>query len=459
MAVAVAIYAASRKRSPSKAEMSSEPPVSVVIPAYNQSRFLGEAIESALSQTLAGVEVIVVDDGSTDDTPRVARAFRDRIIYIRQSNQGLAGARNTGITAARAGLIQLLDSDDALYPTAVERGWEAAASNPDAGVFTASWDETDAAGGVIGQVEAPAIARDAFHALFDPMLVGPPCRYMVRRAELLRAGLFDRSLRACEDWDMWLRLAAAGVRFVAVPEARVRYRNHPASMSKDPRLMWRSGLRVLDRAADAHRSCACCRQAKRRGTATWREWCYVAILAPRLHGQPYRRAAGSALLALARDPKLARLLAGSLRRRSRGQPPPWTHMVKPDFFVIGAQRAGTTRLCALLDRHPSVRIPTKEPMYFQSLEHMREKAGWYESRCSPTLPMVCCRAREAPITRCAGYIPGRRSACMPRTLPRRSSTWCATHCGGSSQHGLNCCRSVTLIACLDLTACCVRRTC
>jgi glycosyltransferase involved in cell wall biosynthesis len=301
--------------------VSSEPLVSVVIPAYNQSQFLGEAIESALSQTLERVEVIVVDDGSTDDTQRVAGSFAGRVTYIRQSNQGLAGARNTGITAARGGLIQLLDSDDALYPTAVEASWQAAQSNPDAGVFMASWDETDAAGGVIGHVEAPAIARDAFHALFDPMLVGPPCRYLVRRAELVRAGLFDRSLRACEDWDMWLRLAAGGVRFVAVPQARVRYRNHPASMSKDPRLMWRSGLRVLDRAVDAHGSCARCREAKRRGKNTWREWCYVSILAPKLHSQPFPRAAAGALLALAHDPKLTRLLIGSLRRRSSGRPP------------------------------------------------------------------------------------------------------------------------------------------
>jgi glycosyltransferase involved in cell wall biosynthesis len=295
--------------------------VSVVIPAYNQGEFLLEAIDSALSQTLSAVEVIVVDDGSTDDTPRIAASFGDRIVYLRQPNQGLAAARNTGIRAARAPLLQFLDSDDALYPDSLERACEAADLHPDASVFTTTWDEMDQAGRLVARVDAPLLPTDAFHALFDPMLVGPPCRYLVRRSAFSQAGLFDTRLEACEDWDMWLRIAATGSRFIAVPAARVRYRNYATSMSKNFPLMWRSGNRVLASAARVHRDCAECRRAQPRGVSSWREWCYLSMLAPAvrecLEGGSYYTAGRISLTALARDPNLAPYLLRSARTRAR----------------------------------------------------------------------------------------------------------------------------------------------
>ena len=224
--------------------------------------------------------MIVVDDGSTDDTPQIAASFGERIVYLRQPNQGLAAARNAGMRAARAPLLQFLDSDDALYPDSLERACEAAALHPDVSVFTTSWDEVDRGGTLVARVDAPLLPADAFHALLDPMLVGPPCRYLVRRSAFSQAGLFDTRLGACEDWDMWLRIAATGSRFVAVPAARVRYRNYATSMSKNFPLMWRSGNRVLASAARVHGDCAECRRAQPRGVASWREWCYLSMLAP-----------------------------------------------------------------------------------------------------------------------------------------------------------------------------------
>ncbi len=91
----------------------SDRSVSVVVPAYNQAAYLPEAIDSALAQSLPPLEVIVVDDGSTDDTPAIAMAYGDRVSYIRQPNRGLAAARNTGLDAARGNLVGLLDADDA----------------------------------------------------------------------------------------------------------------------------------------------------------------------------------------------------------------------------------------------------------------------------------------------------------------------------------------------------------
>ncbi|HEX3110532.1 MAG TPA: glycosyltransferase family A protein, partial [Thermoanaerobaculia bacterium] len=94
--------------------------VSVVIPSYNYARYLGEAIDSALGQTLPPLEVIVVDDGSTDDTPAVLAAYGDRIRVLRQKNAGVAVARNSGIAAARGECVAFLDADDVWLPRKLE---------------------------------------------------------------------------------------------------------------------------------------------------------------------------------------------------------------------------------------------------------------------------------------------------------------------------------------------------
>jgi glycosyltransferase involved in cell wall biosynthesis len=295
------------------------PLVSVLMPAYNQAPFVRQAIESALAQTVRELEVIVVDDGSTDETAALAAEFRDQITYIRQQNAGPSAARNTALAAARGSLIQLLDADDELYPDYLERMIECVEREPEASVFTASWDEIDASGAVTGRIEAAPWPQDTFHALFDPMLVGPPSRYLVRRAAIDKAGFFDPAMRACEDWDVWVRMAAAGCRFVAVPEARVRYRSHPGSRSKRYPMMWASGKRELENAAGMHRNCPICWRARARGLARWREWCYVSMLAPQLRSlfdqDNYLGATRHALSALATDPKLVLFLLRSARTR------------------------------------------------------------------------------------------------------------------------------------------------
>jgi GT2 family glycosyltransferase len=291
--------------------------VTVVIPAYNQSQFLAEAIQSALRQTLPPLEVIVVDDGSTDDTPEVAAAFGERIYYIRQRNQGLSAARNTGIVAAKAELIQLLDSDDALHPNAVCVATRAAELHPNAGVFAGGWDEVNRDGSAFAHVDAPRLPPEAFHALFDVIAVGPASRHCVRRSAFANVGLFDTTLRACEDWEMWLRMAAAGIEFVALPEATIRYRNYATSMSKDLDLMWRSGNIVLQRASHLHGECADCVRALRSGVDKFRSWCYVSMVAPQIRGacanRRYYTAGREALAAVTQDRQFGRLLWCSAR--------------------------------------------------------------------------------------------------------------------------------------------------
>ncbi len=263
-------------------KLPERPFVSIVIPSYNHARFLEEAITSALNQSHQSAEVIVVDDGSTDDTLGVVAEFRDRIVYLRQANQGLSVARNTGILEARGEFIQLLDADDALCPGTLDTLAEAVACRPQGAVFFASWDEIDLDGHVTAHVDATHLPGDAFHALFNPIAVGPPCRYLVRRSAFARVGLFDNQFPGTEDWDMWLRMAVVGLEFVAVPAACSSYRNYPTSMSKEHGLMWRSGNSVLQRAAGYHRNCYACRLAKKQGVRRWREWCYFSMLAPQL---------------------------------------------------------------------------------------------------------------------------------------------------------------------------------
>ncbi len=295
------------------------PRVSVIVPAYNQAQFLAYALRSALAQTLADLEIIVIDDGSTDDTANVAAEFADKIVYLWQANQGLAAARNTGARIARSELLHFLDSDDALRVDFLLHCVRAAELQPMASVFTGSWEEMDVRGDTMARVTAPALPGRPFHTLFDPMTVGPPCRYVVRRAIFMNAGGFDHKLQACEDWDLWLRLAGAGAEFCVVPDAYACYRNYPGSMSKDMRLMWRNGTRVLAAAARVHHNCRDCDAAYRRGVDRWREWCYLSMLAPRLRAnlerKAYPQAAFGAVESVICDPRMLKLLLAGARAR------------------------------------------------------------------------------------------------------------------------------------------------
>lgn len=289
--------------------------VSVVIPSYNYAHFLGNALRSALEQSYAPVEVVVVDDGSTDDTADVVMSFGDAVTYIRQSNSGLSAARNRGIARATGNMIQLLDADDELTPTQLETLMFSVEAHPSADIFIGSWDEIDLTGRVTAHVEAVQPDEDYFHSLFDPITVGPPCRYLVRKDALVSAGAFSSRFGACEDWDMWLRLAHRGATPVAVEAACSRYRNHAGSLSKNYLLMWRSGLNVLSEAAERDGRCVRCRHALCFGRRRWREWCFHSMLVPELRS--YRRdrrwdlMAGQTATALAADPGLFALLVES----------------------------------------------------------------------------------------------------------------------------------------------------
>lgn len=220
--------------------------VSIIIPAYNQGRYLGDAIQSALSQTYRAIELIIVNDGSTDRTGEVVESFHDRRIrYMSQDNLGLSAARNTGLRAATGAYITFLDADDLFLPEKLE-------------LEVAEFENYSSVGFVAGQ--AILIDQDGHRLrllsettlLDDPiqMLLGNSIHVgsvLVRREWLDKVGYFDESLRACEDWDMWLRFAQAGCLMKGLSRPVSLYRVHPSQMTRGAERMRTAMLAVLDK--------------------------------------------------------------------------------------------------------------------------------------------------------------------------------------------------------------------
>ena len=218
--------------------------VSFVIPNYNHARYLGQAIESALGQTYPHVEVIVVDDGSIDDSRAVAAAYGDRIRYIYQRNAGLSAARNTGVQAAQGEYIALLDADDLVEPAYAERLLDVLAQVPDAAGAYCGFRFVDQDNQPLNRIEKRTTSPET---LYGALLNGNywvPESLLARRACYAAMGEFDTSLRACEDWDVWLRFSRH-YSLVGIEDVLIRYRVVVGSMSSDPRRMLDNRLVVL----------------------------------------------------------------------------------------------------------------------------------------------------------------------------------------------------------------------
>ena len=227
-----------------------KPHVSVIIPAYNQAKYLGEAIQSVLSQTYLDYEIIVVDDGSTDNTPLVASQFGNNIRYIRQNNEGLGGARNTGIRNANGVYIALLDSDDLWLPDFLESMMQLAAQNDNASVLYCNIRYIDSEGYELPQVvEGKLVADDLMYETLVEANFIIPSSVVMLRSVVIAAGLFDQytpAIHGCEDWDLWLRLATT-CHFAGTKKVHVKYRLHGSSLSADASKMQRAARAVIEK--------------------------------------------------------------------------------------------------------------------------------------------------------------------------------------------------------------------
>jgi glycosyltransferase involved in cell wall biosynthesis len=223
-----------------------EPLVSAVVPAYNAARTLRAAVESILLQTVGDIEVIVVDDGSGDDTAGVARAIGDpRVRLVSQANGGASAARNAGIRSARGRYVAFLDADDLWLPEKLERQLAALRRHPDVHAVHCGATYVDDDLRVLS-VRPCRRWRDALlDVLLFENLPAFPSSVLVRR-DKLEERAFDSSLALLEDWDLAI-YAARHWNLQPVEDALTLYRVHPANRSRDVEKHLAPGLRVLER--------------------------------------------------------------------------------------------------------------------------------------------------------------------------------------------------------------------
>lgn len=199
--------------------------VSIIIPSYGQAKYLGEAIESAVAQTVPS-EVIVVDDGSTDGSLELAKSFGDKIKLIQQVNKGLASARNTGVMNATGDMIFPLDADDVMMVTCVEKLLRLATLHPEADVFAPSFQTIGLVMEHVTLMQSPTI---------DDFRTGNRIGYfsMIRKAALLEVGGYSpKMVEGYEDLHLWYNLLTRGKKIVTTPEILVLYRIKEESMWK-----------------------------------------------------------------------------------------------------------------------------------------------------------------------------------------------------------------------------------
>jgi glycosyltransferase involved in cell wall biosynthesis len=224
------------------------PAVSIVLPTFNQARWLDGAIESVRRQTFADWELLVVDDGSTDDTPAIAARYADdaRIRYLPGPRTERAAARNRGIAASSGGLVAFLDTDDRWLPEKLDRQVAALAAARDAGLCYTIARFVDAGDRPLALRKPPrAVAGNLFPALMRANLI-IIASVVARRRCLDEVGGFDETLPVygCEDWDVWLRIARRHP-ITVVDDELTLYRVHAGNTPVESLLA--SGLAVLDR--------------------------------------------------------------------------------------------------------------------------------------------------------------------------------------------------------------------
>ena len=223
--------------------------VSVVIPCYNYAHFLPGAIDSVLRQAYAPLEIIVVDDGSTDRTREVVAAYGRQVRYLYKPNAGLSAARNTGIAAARFPFVAFLDADDDWLPGMLKKIMEAFAELPaEFALVACRCVSVDSAGHLL---ELKQLDHNYPREItVKDMLLKTrfqPSGAVARRSVFETCGEFDDTLRSSEDRDMWIRIATRR-RVYLLGEPLIRFRNHPNSMSKHADRMKENIGRVLAKA-------------------------------------------------------------------------------------------------------------------------------------------------------------------------------------------------------------------
>lgn len=232
-------------------QVKTSPSVSIIMPAYNVTMYIAEALDSIFAQTFTDYEIIVINDGSpdTNELERVLEPYRERIVYAKQENRGLSGARNTGLHISRAPFIALLDSDDVWMPNYLAVQMEMIKRDSTIDVLYSN-------GIIFGDTvddgrEMMDLLPSEGEVTFE-RLVLQQCNVIIsvtaRREIMFRVGLFDEDFRSSEDFDMWLRIVKKGGRIAYHRQILFRYRRRRGSLSSDPIWMCKHFLKVLEKA-------------------------------------------------------------------------------------------------------------------------------------------------------------------------------------------------------------------
>lgn len=276
--------------------MNSSAPVArvaVVIPCYKQAHFLGDAIESTLKQIRPPSEVVVIDDGSPDDVKGVVSRYPG-VRYIRQPNQGLSAARNTGIRATSSELMVFLDSDDRLLPHAIARGVAQHEQHPGCAFVAGRMHIISADGSLQRPWQPFPVTDDNFAQLLINHCGIYPLTVMYRRDAIEKVGGgFNTSLRSAEDWDMDIRLAQR-FPFHLYNEPIAEYRKHGNNMTGNASVMMKSIISVLHAQRPLTRRRPTLESARRQGIARVHRY-FTEIVITQIHDDIVARKWSAAL--------------------------------------------------------------------------------------------------------------------------------------------------------------------
>ena len=245
------------------------PLVSVVIPCYNQAHFLPEAIESVLGQSYSRVEVVIVDDGSPDHARDVTSRY-PVVRYVRQNNEGLASARNTGFHHSQGEYVLFLDADDRLTPNAIESHLACFSERPESGFVVGDIDHMALNGSYAGAPRWPLLESDQYQELLRVRHVANTIAVMFRREVLERLGGFNPACSPAEDYELLLRAARL---FPSRHHRNVvaRYRRHPDTLSRKGTLMLPAMNRVMRLQREQVKADPVLLAAWRQGDAYWKD--------------------------------------------------------------------------------------------------------------------------------------------------------------------------------------------
>ena len=298
--------------------MISQALVSIVIPCYNQSHFLIEAIKSVKQQTYQNLEIIVVNDGSTDETSRVALSF-ENVILLEQNNQGLSASRNNGLKKCRGEFVVLLDSDDTLLPKALEIGVNLLNKCPNY-VFVSGLSQlVDINGKLLKTIQPIPYSDDFYLSLLRSNFIWSPSNVMYRRELFEKIEAFDVTLNPTADYELYLRIAKE---FPVFHHSSIvtNYRQHQTSMSKNYKMMLDSVLEVYERQRSFITNDKYYAKAFRYGISGYKDMYLEGIyyqFSQSLKNRKFKKACQNALILLSFPTKLPKLLLRLIRIKLR----------------------------------------------------------------------------------------------------------------------------------------------